>query len=118
MSDWAKDKKPVWETICDKYGGTKDAFDWGTWDFFDWAIGKAWPTLLSINKARKFGWTRHDDTFETWVETFRSFENAGILPSNHRLPKLSANGVHVKVNDVLTNGEYTGNEDTKQVVPA
>ncbi|KAL4761199.1 SDR family oxidoreductase [Aspergillus foveolatus] len=80
MSDWAADKRPVWESICAKYGGSPEAFDWGTWAFFDWGIGKAWPTLSSISKARRFGWNRYDDTFESWVETFRAFENAGVLP--------------------------------------
>jgi hypothetical protein len=85
MGDWAKDKKPIWDNICDKYGGNKEAFEWGTWGFFDWAIGKAWPTLLSISKARKYGWKRYDDTFDTWVETFKTFENTGILPAHHAL---------------------------------
>ncbi|KAL5046074.1 hypothetical protein BDW71DRAFT_70485 [Aspergillus fruticulosus] len=80
MSDWAADKRPAWESICAKYGGNPEAFDWGTWAFFDWGIGKAWPTLSSISKARRFGWNRYDDTFESWVETFRAFENAGVLP--------------------------------------
>ncbi|KAF4996339.1 hypothetical protein FDECE_12483 [Fusarium decemcellulare] len=81
LGDWAKDKKPVWERLCEKYGGNKEAFDWGTWSFFDWATGKSWPTIMSISKARKFGWNRYDDTLETWVDTFKAFENAGILPS-------------------------------------
>ncbi|KAI5917616.1 hypothetical protein F4810DRAFT_704762 [Camillea tinctor] len=80
MKDWAEGKKHVWERLCDKYGGNKDAFDWGTWDFFDWTTGKSWPTILSITKARKFGWNRYDDTHETWIETFKTFENAGVLP--------------------------------------
>lgn len=91
MGDWAKDKKQVWEKIRDKYGGNKEAFDWGTWGFFDWATGKAWPTLSSLSKARSFGWTRYDDTFETWVETFRAFENAGILPPRRKVNAEPAN---------------------------
>lgn len=82
MGEWAADKKPVWEEICRKHGGNPEAFNWGTWGFFDWAIGKAWPTVSSVTKARKFGWNRYDDTYESWIETFRSFENAGILPRN------------------------------------
>ena len=82
MAEWANDKKDVWNTICDKYGGNKEAFDWGTWDFMDWAVGRAWPCLSSMTKAREFGFTRYDDTFKTWVETFKCFENAGILPPN------------------------------------
>ncbi|KAF2851657.1 hypothetical protein T440DRAFT_498198 [Plenodomus tracheiphilus IPT5] len=85
MSEWAKDKRPVWEAICEKYGGNKEAFDWGTWAFFDFATGKSWPTISTMTKARKFGWLRQDDTYETWADTFRSFENAGILPSQHLL---------------------------------
>ncbi len=108
MGEWAKDKKPVWEKVCERYGGSKEAFDWGTWGFFDWAIGKAWPTVLSISKARKFGWNRHDDTFETWVETFRSFENAGILPRNRLLhtktsPLMAVNGVTNDVTNEIAN---------------
>ncbi|KAM5363919.1 hypothetical protein ACJZ2D_011771 [Fusarium nematophilum] len=80
MTDWAKDKSPVWEQVVDKHGGNPEAFKWGTWDFFDWAVGKAWFTIGSVSKARKFGWTRYDDTYDTWIETFRSFENAGVLP--------------------------------------
>ncbi|KAL3476549.1 hypothetical protein BJX99DRAFT_270371 [Aspergillus californicus] len=83
MGEWAKDKRAVWERVCDKYGGSKEAFDWGTWAFFDWSVGKAWPTISSINKARRMGWKRQDDTYQTYVDTFKSFENAGVLPLNH-----------------------------------
>lgn len=94
MADWASDKREVWEMVCEKYGGSKDAFDCGTWGFFDWSIGKAWPTISSISKARKFGWNRYDDTFETWCETFRTFANAGILPTQQAVTA-STNGLHV-----------------------
>ncbi|KAH6688492.1 NAD-dependent epimerase/dehydratase [Plectosphaerella plurivora] len=80
MTQWAKDKEPIWRRVVEKHGGNPDAFGWGTWDFFDWAVGKAWFTIGSVSKARKFGWTRYDDTYDTWIETFRAFENAGVLP--------------------------------------
>ncbi|KAF5866479.1 hypothetical protein ETB97_012033 [Aspergillus alliaceus] len=81
MVEWAKDKRPVWEAVVKKYGGKVDAFDWGTWGFFNWATGKSWCTISSVNKARKYGWQRTDSTLETWIETYRSFENAGVLPA-------------------------------------
>ncbi|KAH7139958.1 hypothetical protein B0J13DRAFT_586462 [Dactylonectria estremocensis] len=80
MAEWAKDKKQIWEKVVAKYGGSADAFGWGTWDFVDWALGKAWSTVSSVSKARKFGWTRSDSTYDTYIETFNAFENAGILP--------------------------------------
>jgi hypothetical protein len=85
MTKWASDKQQVWEKVCEKYGGNKEAFEWGTWGFFDWAIGKGWPTLASVSKARRMGWTRYDDTYETWIETFRTFESAGVLPPHRNL---------------------------------
>ncbi|KAJ5711862.1 hypothetical protein N7488_006018 [Penicillium malachiteum] len=87
MVEWAKDKREVWERVVSKYGGKADAFGWGTWGFFNWATGKSWITISSINKARKFGWHRNDKTFDTWIETYRSFENAGVLPSRRALLK-------------------------------
>ena len=80
MTEWAKGKEALWANVVAKHGGHPDAFQWGTWDFFDWAVGKAWVTIGSVTKARKYGWSRYDDTYECWVKTFRSFENAGVLP--------------------------------------
>ncbi|KAJ5161864.1 hypothetical protein N7492_007256 [Penicillium capsulatum] len=88
LVDWAKDKQAVWGQIVSKYGGQNDAFDWGTWDLFNWASGKSWPTISSMNKARKFGWTRYDKTLDTWIETYRAFEEAGVLPSRAALLQL------------------------------
>ncbi|OJJ70048.1 hypothetical protein ASPBRDRAFT_208735 [Aspergillus brasiliensis CBS 101740] len=87
MVEWAKDKRAVWETVVQKHGGKVEAFDWGTWGFFNWATGKSWLTISSINKAREYGWQRHDNTFDTWIETYRSFENAGVLPSQASLAR-------------------------------
>ncbi|KAL2799015.1 hypothetical protein BJX66DRAFT_322507 [Aspergillus keveii] len=80
LISWAKDKRDVWSRVVQKYGGHASAFDYGTWGFFSWATGKNWQTISSVNKARKFGWKRHDDTMETWFETYQAFENAGVLP--------------------------------------
>lgn len=38
MTDRTVDKREVWHSICDKYGGNKDAFEWGTRFFFDWSL--------------------------------------------------------------------------------
>ncbi|KAJ0421362.1 hypothetical protein BJY00DRAFT_323348 [Aspergillus carlsbadensis] len=85
MVQWAADKRGVWEAVVAKYGGRKEAFEWGTWGFFNWATGKSWCTVSSVHKARSMGWRRTDRTFDTWVETYRSFENAGVLPSRRAL---------------------------------
>lgn len=87
MVEWAKDKKPVWERVVAKNGGSSEAFDWATWDILDWGLGESWLAITTVAKARKFGWTRFDDTYDTWIETFRSFENAGVLPMSTPIEK-------------------------------
>lgn len=84
LSEWAADKQQVWNSICRKYGGNPEALSWGSWFYFDWATSRGWVTITSMSKARKFGWRRYDDTFDTWVETFHAFEDAGILPRQPR----------------------------------
>ncbi|KPI40938.1 uncharacterized protein AB675_10901 [Cyphellophora attinorum] len=80
LAEWAKDKEPIWQKICDKYGGDREAFSWATWYLMDWLGQRTWCTLASMTKAREFGWTRHDDTVQSWYRTFKSLENEGILP--------------------------------------
>ncbi|KAK7725923.1 hypothetical protein SLS63_007915 [Diaporthe eres] len=87
MVEWAKDKKPVWERVVAKNGGNPEAFDWATWDILDWGLGESWLAMTTVAKARKFGWTRFDDTHDTWIQTFRSFENAGVLPASAPIEK-------------------------------
>ncbi|KAH7074367.1 hypothetical protein BKA63DRAFT_543245 [Paraphoma chrysanthemicola] len=77
-----EDKKEVWKRVVAKHGGKVEAFEWSSWAHLDWAIGKSWYTLLSMSKAREYGWTRTDDTSESFLKTIRSFENAGILPQS------------------------------------
>ncbi|KAK2601232.1 hypothetical protein N8I77_010696 [Diaporthe amygdali] len=85
LVEWAIDKRPVWERICAKYGGKPEAFDWGTWQFFEWSLGKTWPTVASNAKARRYGWKRIDNTHDAWIDTFKTLANAGVIPTRAAL---------------------------------
>lgn len=98
MVDWAADKKPVWEAVVAKHGGNPEAINWGTWAFFDWTLGKAWVTVGTASKARKFGWARYDDSLDAWLNTFRAFENAGILPLQDPPPEPDAAALGLRPN--------------------
>jgi hypothetical protein len=65
LAEWATDKHEVWDRICDKYGCPEAKPTWksGTWAFQDWVFQRTWSATLSINKARKFGWTGHIDSY-------------------------------------------------------
>jgi hypothetical protein len=72
LAEWAKDKRPVWDRICAKAGvpQAKATWDAGTWAYQDWVFQRTWSATLSINKARKFGWTGHMDSYQAFVKTF------------------------------------------------
>ncbi|CAG7926822.1 unnamed protein product [Penicillium olsonii] len=82
LEDWAKDKREVWNALCDKLGspGSKSTFDAGTWAFQDWVFQRTWSAPLSMNKARKFGWTGHLDSFDSFTDAFTKFKELGQIP--------------------------------------
>ena len=82
LATWAKDKRAVWDEICEARcaPGAKATFDYGTWAFQDWVFGRRWTATLSINKARCFGWNGHMDSYKCYIETFDKFERLGIMP--------------------------------------
>ncbi|CBF84432.1 hypothetical protein AN9028.2 [Aspergillus nidulans FGSC A4] len=82
LEQWAQDKREVWNRLCDKAGSplSKASFDAGTWTFQDWVFQRTWSSPLSINKARKFGWTGHLDSFDSFVDAFKRFKELGQIP--------------------------------------
>lgn len=82
LDQWSKDKRAVWDTICDKQGvsSAKATFDFGTFAFQDWVFQRTWSATVSVNKARKFGWTGHVDTYECFLKTFEKFMKHGLIP--------------------------------------
>ncbi|KAN0116944.1 hypothetical protein V8E51_002921 [Hyaloscypha variabilis] len=82
LAEWARGKREVWDRICDKANlpDAKATFESGTWAFQDWVFQRTWSATLSINKARRFGWTGHIDTYQCFVETFQKFKDLGQVP--------------------------------------
>lgn len=81
--DWSQDKRKVWDELCEKKNlpEAKKTFDFGTWAFQDWVFQRSWSATVSINKARRFGWTGHADSYECFIETFEKFKKYGLIPS-------------------------------------
>ncbi|KIW68451.1 hypothetical protein PV04_04394 [Phialophora macrospora] len=83
LADWAADKRETWNRICDRNGVPQEKATWdaGTWHFQDWVFQRSWSATLSINKARKFGWTGHLDSFDSITRTFDKFVELGQIPA-------------------------------------
>ena len=56
---WSKqpEVRKAWEKVADRNGLDKTSFDKATWFFLGFVLGRPYDTVISMSKARKFGWT-------------------------------------------------------------
>jgi hypothetical protein len=56
---WSKqdEVKKAWERLAEREGLQKDAFEKATWAFLDFVLGRSYDIVVSMSKAREFGWT-------------------------------------------------------------
>jgi nucleoside-diphosphate-sugar epimerase len=96
LAEWAKDKREVWDRICEKAGllQAKATWDAATWAYQDWVFMRTWSVVLSINKARKFGWNGHIDSYDGFVNTFKKFQALGQIPNVSLGSGKAVNGGH------------------------
>jgi hypothetical protein len=82
LAQWSQGKEEIWHKICDKYNApaAKATWQFGTWAFQDWVFQRTWSATLSVNKARKYGWTHSVDSYDSFLDTFKTFESQSMIP--------------------------------------
>ena len=51
------DVQRAWEKLRDEHQLDKDAFPKATWGFLNFILGRSYNIVISMSKARRFGWT-------------------------------------------------------------
>lgn len=82
FGEWCRDKRAVWDALCERQGlpGAKATFDLAGWDIGDFLFRRTWSATLSVDKARRYGWTGHVDSYEAFTRTFGKFRELGLIP--------------------------------------
>jgi nucleoside-diphosphate-sugar epimerase len=82
FEEWFADKREVWDGLCEKMGvqSAKGMFDYVGGDLLDWSFRRTWVTPMSINKARRYGWTGWVDSYECMIKTWEKYAEKGLLP--------------------------------------
>ena len=75
--------KKAWDRLAEREGLQKDAFEKATWAFLDFILGRNFDCVISMSKAREFGWTGYADTWKTLSDVFGELEAARVLPKLH-----------------------------------
>lgn len=82
FAEWCRDKRPVWDGLCERQGipGAKATFDLAGWEIGDFLFRRTWSATLSVDKARRYGWTGRIDSHEAFTKTFDKFRQLGLIP--------------------------------------
>lgn len=79
---WSRKKevKEAWKKIAEREGLETDVFEKATWGFLGFILGRNYDIVISMSKARKFGWTGYVDTWESLEESFDELAREKIVP--------------------------------------
>ncbi|PPJ56846.1 hypothetical protein CBER1_11058 [Cercospora berteroae] len=82
LVEWASDKKAVWGRVCEGTGilEARESFSSASWSELDSMLQRSWSASVSVNKARKFGWTGFKDSFDCFVDAFEALRQENLLP--------------------------------------
>lgn len=72
--------KDAWRRVAQREGLEKDALETATWGFLQFVLGRDYDIVISMSKARKFGWTGYIDTWDAFEETFDELAEEKIVP--------------------------------------
>ena len=75
-----KDVKEAWEVLVREHGLEKEALEKATWGFLGFVLGRDYPVVVSMSKARRFGWTGYIDSWDALEECLDELETEKILP--------------------------------------
>ena len=79
---WSREKKvnEAWERVMKKENLDGKAWEKATWGFLGFVLGRNYDCVISMSKARKFGWMGYVDTWDSFTDTFVELERQNIVP--------------------------------------
>ncbi|KAK0737379.1 hypothetical protein B0T21DRAFT_392499 [Apiosordaria backusii] len=85
MVKWAQQEevKKAWERLAEREGLQKDGLEKGTWKFVDFELGRDFDCVVSMSKAREYGWSGYQDSWKAFSDVFGELEAAKVLPKTH-----------------------------------
>ncbi|KAF8574919.1 hypothetical protein K439DRAFT_1641825 [Ramaria rubella] len=84
---WSKlpQVQKAWNSLAERHGLDPDALKFATWKFADFVLSRSWDVVLSMSKARSYGWTGFKDTTTAYADVFKKLERDGVIPPMSKL---------------------------------
>lgn len=82
LRNWAsmREVRSAWERVAQREGLRMDTFEQATWFFLNFVLGRNYDVVISMNKARRFGFLESVDSWEALRESLDELVDEGILP--------------------------------------
>ncbi|KAF4452057.1 hypothetical protein F53441_4988 [Fusarium austroafricanum] len=74
--------KEAWAKLAKRENLDENALSQATWAFLGFVLGRSYDLVISMSKARKFGWTGYLDSWESLAKVFDKLQDAEVLPRN------------------------------------
>lgn len=82
LLSWAAlgEVREAWERVAEREGLRRDSFEQATWFFLNFVLGRNYDVVISMNKARRFGFLDWEDSWEALSECLDHLGRDGVLP--------------------------------------
>ncbi|KAH0566367.1 hypothetical protein GP486_000225 [Trichoglossum hirsutum] len=82
LTKWSREKEVVeaWERVMKREGLDEEAWEKATWAFLGFVLGRNYDCVISMSKARRFGWTGYVDTWDAFDDAFDELEKQKLIP--------------------------------------
>ena len=79
---WSREEEvqKAWGRLAEREGLEREALERATWAFLRFELGRDFDIVISMSKARSYGWTGYRDTWGCFEEVFAELEGEGVLP--------------------------------------
>jgi hypothetical protein len=75
-----KEVKEAWNKLAERDGLEKDVLEKATWGFLGFVLGRNYDVVMSMSKARKYGWTGYIDSWESLEASFDELAKEKMIP--------------------------------------
>ncbi|KAF2129745.1 NAD dependent epimerase/dehydratase family protein [Dothidotthia symphoricarpi CBS 119687] len=73
------DVNEAWKKIAKREGLDEEIFEKATWSFLGFVLGRAFDLVITMSKAREYGWTGYRDTYGALEEAFGEMKERKII---------------------------------------
>jgi hypothetical protein len=81
LADVMADKEEVWQSIVERHGLVNQPLAAvAAWDYVDGTLARTWDEIMSLNKARAFGFSDFADSEADFFRILQRYRGAKLLP--------------------------------------